>query len=133
MHDPLATAQSERQHLRRQVMIGYVLYQPDLPWDGILYHRLERARAAMGGHDATAEVVLVHETGTLYYQSSGDALGRVLKAGGLTVHLPVRRHQKALRDHLRRESERRLAARQVPAPRATAGGRRGFSHLAYLD
>lgn len=133
MHDPLATPQSERQHLRRQVMIGYVLYQPDHPWDGMLYHRLERARAAMPGLDSTVEIVLVHETGTLYYQSSGDALGRVLRAGGVTVHLPVRRHQKALRDHLRRESERRQAARQLPTPRSTSGGRRGFSHLAYLD
>jgi len=130
MHDPLATAVTERAHLRRQVMIGYALYHPDQAWNGVVYQRLARAQDAQADVDPTTEVVLVHQTGTLYYQSCGDAIGRVLRAGGKTVHLPVQKGQKGVRTRLRRESERRMAARAMPPPKVLG---RGFRHMPYVD
>lgn len=132
MHDPLATAQTERAHLRRQVMIGYALYHPEDLWNGVIYQRLSRARDALEDVGPTHEVVLVHATGTLYYQSSGDAISQVLRAGGATVHLPVGRHQRRVRDRLKQENERRRRAAAAPMPRARAN-LRGFTHTPYID
>lgn len=131
MLDSLETASAERAHLRRQVMIGYALFHATHAWNGVVYQRLARAQDAAAWADPDTEVVLVHTTGTLYYQSSGDAIGRVLLPGGKTVHLPVHRHQRSQRNRLRQSAQARQA-RKGAAVRAPSTGR-GFTHLAYVD
>lgn len=118
----LIQVRAEREQLRRQCMVGYVTFHPCHSWDGHLYHRLHRAQAALAAQPAGSEIVLVHTSGALYYQSAGERIGIVLSAGGKNHHVQLARRarKRIVRAHRNQACHR--------PSRVT-----GYRHPGYID